>query len=74
MAVPATISWSAAQAVLSGAYADNFNTASYGNNTAPPATANFTGNWVESGDVTTGNIVTGGQIRITGGDLRLPRR
>jgi Ca2+-binding RTX toxin-like protein len=53
----------------SGAYADNFNTASYANNTVPPATANFAGSWGESGDVTTGNIVTGGQIRITGGDL-----
>ena len=51
----------------SSTFADNFNgTASYTDNNG---TATFTGGWTETGDVTTGNIVTGGQIRISGGGL-----
>ena len=52
----------------SGTFADNFNTAAYTNNTG---TVNFAGAWTESGDLAgVGvNIATGGQIRITGGDL-----
>ena len=51
----------------SSTFADNFNgTASYTDNNG---TAAFTGGWTETGDVTTGNIVTGGQIRIQGGGL-----
>ncbi|WP_246529106.1 peroxidase family protein [Microvirga zambiensis] len=44
-----------------GRYADNFETASWGNSNG---TVNWGPDWVESGDTTTGNTVTGGQIRI----------
>ncbi len=49
-----------------GSYADNFGSAAYTNNNG---SASFTGGWTETGDVTTGNVVTGGQIRISGNAL-----
>ena len=52
-----------------GTYVDNFNTQSYANNNGTGG-LNFVGNWTESGDVTTGTIVTGGQIRIGNNTLQ----
>jgi Ca2+-binding RTX toxin-like protein len=50
-----------------GTYADTFGSQSYANNNG---SLNFAGNWTESGDLTTGNIVTGGQIRINNNTLQ----
>jgi Ca2+-binding RTX toxin-like protein len=48
-----------------GSYADNFGAANYGNSNGGNA---WDPDWVESGDGT--NVVSGGQIQITGGELR----
>ncbi|MCM4154354.1 sodium:calcium exchanger [Arenibacter sp. N53] len=48
-------------------YLDNFNTTSYSNNNG---TNNFSSNWTESND---DNSVSGGNIRITGSQLRFRR-
>ena len=50
----------------SGNYRDQFGSSSYSNSNG---TVLWTSSWTETGDVTTGNIVTGGQIRIAGNEL-----
>lgn len=47
-----------------GQFADNFNTAAFNNSTGTTAWATT---WSESGDITTGNVVTGGQIQLDAG-------
>lgn len=47
-------------------FADQFGQTNYANSNG---TTPWASTWQEAGDVTTGNIVTGGQIRINGGQL-----
>jgi hypothetical protein len=47
-------------------FADQFGQSNYANSNG---TTPWTSTWQEAGDVTTGNVVTGGQIRINGGQL-----
>ena len=51
-----------------GNFRDQFGSASYSNSNGSLAWGT---SWAESGDVTTGNVVTGGQIRISNGSLRI---
>lgn len=49
-----------------GQYLDQFDAQAYNNSNG---TTPWTTSWMETGDLTTGNLVTGGQIRIAGNEL-----
>ena len=56
-------------ALIIGNYREEFGTTSYTATDTANATTPWTTSWTESGDVTTGTISTGGQIRISGNQL-----